>query len=123
MGQLWLIHRDSDFEVPQTPQHQVELEEEGNLAFTDNWMVSASAEIIESVGRSGSDDPIVPVLGYAGWGAGQLEGEIEEGSWLMCSFDEELLDIEDVEKLWDTSLERTGVDPTAFLMMARGESV
>lgn len=119
VGQLWLIHRSETAEdgyvAPGDP--------EGDIVFTDDWRVSASAETIEWVATQQTDAPIFPVLGYAGWGGGQLEEEIEEGSWLMCDFDEQLLVNDDPPSMWDAALEKTGVHPTAFLMMAKGESV
>ncbi|CUR59492.1 conserved hypothetical protein [metagenome] len=44
--------------------------------------------------------------GYAGWGAGQLEGEIDEGSWYVV--DSEPGDVfgEDVSELWRVVLRR-----------------
>jgi putative transcriptional regulator len=46
--------------------------------------------------------------GYAGWGAGQLEGEIEDGSWLVL--DAEPHDVFDAEpdELWRSVIRRQG---------------
>jgi len=50
-------------------------------------------------------------LGYAGWGAGQLEKEIKENVWLMCEPDEALVFGDDYEHKWGQALAKIGVDP------------
>jgi putative transcriptional regulator len=50
-------------------------------------------------------------LGYAGWGAGQLESEIRQGAWLTCDADEALVFGRDVDGLWAAALAKIGVQP------------
>ncbi len=40
-------------------------------------------------------------MGYSGWAAGQLEGEIERGDWLNAPADEALVFDDDHETKWD----------------------
>jgi putative transcriptional regulator len=46
--------------------------------------------------------------GYAGWGAGQLEAEIEEGAWYVVPAEPQDPFLEDPERLWSTVLRRQG---------------
>ena len=46
--------------------------------------------------------------GHAGWGAGQLEAEMEEESWIVEELDREDLFTEDPDALWATILRRKG---------------
>ena len=46
--------------------------------------------------------------GYAGWGAGQLEAEIEESSWILEPALPEDVFTEDPEGLWSGVLRRKG---------------
>jgi putative transcriptional regulator len=46
--------------------------------------------------------------GYAGWGAGQLEAEIEEGSWFVVPAEPQDPFLDDPERLWSTVLRRQG---------------
>jgi len=46
--------------------------------------------------------------GYAGWGVGQLEAEIEEGAWYVVPAEPEDPFLEDPERLWSTVLRRQG---------------
>jgi putative transcriptional regulator len=65
-------------------------------------------------------EPGVPVqrgrvfVGYAGWGAGQLEAELEEESWLVVPAEADDLFSEDPDGLWSTVLRRQG-GPYALL--------
>ena len=46
-------------------------------------------------------DEIKFFIGYSGWGAGQLESEMKENSWMVADkFDSELVFVEDEENLW-----------------------
>lgn len=47
-------------------------------------------------------------LGHAGWGAGQLEAELETGSWVVEQAREDDLFSPDPESLWRRILERKG---------------
>lgn len=48
-------------------------------------------------------------LGYSGWGAGQLEAELQEDSWIVCDYvtDELLFDTEP-EMIWRKALDNMG---------------
>lgn len=57
-------------------------------------------------------------LGYAGWGAGQLENEIKENVWLTCEPDEALVFGDDYEHKWGRALAKIGVDPDRLSSVA-----
>jgi putative transcriptional regulator len=46
--------------------------------------------------------------GYAGWGPGQLDGELEEGSWIVEPARPEDVFTDDPESLWSEVLRRKG---------------
>ena len=51
-------------------------------------------------------------LGYAGWGAGQIERELRENVWLVGEPDEAILFGDDHEHKWEKALAKLGVDPS-----------
>ena len=54
------------------------------------------------------------LLGYAGWGAGQLIEEILRNDWLTAPAHETLIFAGDAEQVWRQALESVGVDPGAL---------
>jgi putative transcriptional regulator len=54
-------------------------------------------------------------LGYAGWGAGQLEREIAEGSWLVVPVSAGLVFEEPLERLWEQSVRSLGIEPATLI--------
>jgi putative transcriptional regulator len=75
--------------------------------------VSASPDVLPALFASPPNG--VPagllVFGYAGWGPGQLEREMSEGSWLVLPYDEELAFPSEVDGLWERALARLGATP------------
>jgi putative transcriptional regulator len=59
------------------------------------------------------------MVGYSGWGPGQLEAELEASSWLMSDVDRDLIFDTPPEQMWETAIRRLGADPAA-LQMSRG---
>lgn len=51
------------------------------------------------------------VLGYAGWGAGQLEDEIARNDWLIAPPTDDLLFAAAPDTVWAAAMEAVGVDP------------
>lgn len=58
-------------------------------------------------------------VGYAGWGPGQLDREVQEGAWILSNVDKTLLFETPLESIWETALRNMGIDPT-MLVMGRG---
>ncbi len=54
------------------------------------------------------------LLGYAGWGAGQLQQEIERNDWLIAPFDRSNLFARDSAQMWTRALESIGVRPESL---------
>ena len=59
------------------------------------------------------------IVGYAGWGPGQLEAELAESSWLLSDVDRDLLFCTPPDQMWERAIRRLGADP-ATLHMSRG---
>jgi putative transcriptional regulator len=60
-------------------------------------------------------------LGYAGWGAGQLESEIAANGWLTCRADMDMLFDTDIDRKYDRILASIGVD-LAHLSVTAGHA-
>lgn len=56
-------------------------------------------------------------LGYSGWGSGQLEQEIAQGTWLPSPFDESLLLDVDLEHRWEQAYALHGLNPASLMSM------
>ena len=54
------------------------------------------------------------LLGYAGWGEGQLLEEILRNDWLTAPVSDELIFAPDPEQVWDAALRSVGSDPAAL---------
>ena len=59
------------------------------------------------------------IVGYSGWGAGQLDAELHASAWLMSDVDRDLIFNTPAERMWEAAILRLGADP-ASLQMSRG---
>jgi putative transcriptional regulator len=59
------------------------------------------------------------IVGYSGWGPGQLEAELQASAWLMSDVDRRLIFDTPAEQMWERAIRRLGADPAA-LQMSRG---
>lgn len=59
------------------------------------------------------------VVGYAGWGPGQLEQELAESAWLLSDVEADLVFNTPADQMWEQAIRRLGADP-ATLTMSRG---
>ena len=56
------------------------------------------------------------VVGYAGWGPGQLDREIAASGWLTMTVDSQLIFGVPADQMWETAIRRLGADPSALQM-------
>ena len=60
--------------------------------------------------------------GYAGWGPGQLEREIGDGTWLISDADPQLVLESPPGDMWNRSVRAMGIDPASFVSGGAGEA-
>lgn len=95
----FVLHTD-DFRA----EHSLEVD--GGLALT------TTREVLEAIGRrDGHPRRAAMALGYAGWGAGQLERELRENVWLTAPADEDLVFDHDHRTKWTRALAKLHIDP------------
>lgn len=56
------------------------------------------------------------LAGYAGWGPGQLDEELEQSAWLMSDVALDLIFETDAALMWETAIRRIGADPSTLQM-------
>jgi putative transcriptional regulator len=88
-----------------------DVDEAGAMVFGDIGLMGAEAEA-ERV--AASTRRLRVFAGYAGWGAGQLESELEEPSWIVAGAEPDDAFAADPDELWRRVLHRKG-GPFALL--------
>ena len=94
-------------------------EERRGLRISDNLYLSTSPDLLRRLLGPTPPPSARLIIGYAGWGPGQLEAELEESSWLMSDIDRDLIFNTPYERIWEAAIRRLGADP-ATLQMSRG---
>ncbi|MCC7414032.1 MAG: YqgE/AlgH family protein [Gammaproteobacteria bacterium] len=72
--------------------------------------VSTSRDILEAIAHGQGPQDMLIALGYAGWGAGQLEREIAENAWLSGPADPDIMFRTAPEARWRAAARVLGVD-------------
>lgn len=92
--------------------HSPEYESSVNsLSVPGGFAMTATLDVLEDIAEGKGPERSLVMLGYAGWGAGQLESEIIANGWLTADTDADLLfQMPDSEK-WSAALKSLGVDP------------
>ena len=81
------------------------------LDVTEAFAMTATLDVLEDMAIGQGPDPALAMLGYAGWGPGQLESEIGRNDWLTAESASDLVfDTEDDEK-WLAAVRSLGIDP------------
>jgi putative transcriptional regulator len=103
----FVLHRD---DAGPGPAHQ---------ALPGGLALSASTEVLGAIARGQGPSDWLLALGYAGWGAGQLETELAQNAWLTRDADPALVfAAERGEALWTRALRGMGIDPLGLSAQA-----
>src|SRR6185503_111824 len=81
------------------------------LEMTSGVYLSASPTLVRRTLESAPDPGIRMIVGYAGWGAGQLDIELAQGSWLMAPVQADLIFETPTDAMWETVIRRMGAEP------------
>lgn len=81
----------------------------------DRIACSASVDLLERIARGDGPDTCAMMLGYSGWGAGQLESEMRQGSWIPVDLDYQLVFETPIEQRWEAALATLGIDPALVI--------
>jgi putative transcriptional regulator len=90
------------------------------ITITNEISLSPSRELLEQASEGGLVDPFELILGYAGWAPGQLEAELQMGSWLHSDLDEDLLFHVPTENKWAEVYSRLGFSPMHVMSVPGG---
>lgn len=91
---------------------------QGTIAITSSILLSTSPDRLRQL-ASAPPRNIRLLLGYSGWGAGQLEEEMAHGAWLHASVDPKLVFDTPADEMWDSAMRSLGINPES-LFASRG---
>ena len=97
----------------------------GSIAIGEEIAVTATAEALQVLLAGGGPADFRLLVGYAGWGRGQLEEEIARGAWLPASAPADLVfeQGQELDSLWERAYKRAiGTVPSAFVSRERGSA-
>lgn len=83
---------------------------DSTLAVTGDIGLTGSMDLLATIARGSGPGDYLVCLGYAGWGAGQLEQELADNAWLTASAQSDLLFELPVAERWRAAAASIGVD-------------
>ncbi|WP_189992338.1 YqgE/AlgH family protein [Thalassobaculum fulvum] len=73
------------------------------------FALTATVDILKAIAVGEGPQQHLLALGYAGWGPGQLDGELQENAWLSVEADPELVFDGGAEDKWERALAKLGI--------------
>jgi putative transcriptional regulator len=102
--------------VGEEPDEEEELR---GMKIADGLYLSTSPDLLRRLLEPNPPSLTRLIVGYSGWGPGQLEAELGASSWLMSDIDPSLIFNTPSDRLWEAAIRRLGADPST-LTMSRG---
>jgi len=90
--------------------HSGDYRHESTLQVASKVALTATVEILRDIALGRGPERSLLALGYAGWGPGQLDTEIQGNGWLHVDSDEHLVFDDDLTNKWERAIGKLGID-------------
>lgn len=90
--------------------HSADYVQDSTLVISERIALSATVDILSDIAEGKGPENFLVCLGYAGWGPGQLEDEIQANAWLTAEGEEEIVFHTELDKKWPRTMAMLGVD-------------
>lgn len=81
-----------------------------NMTSNGQFTLAQPQDLLNAFSKGEQLENTLPFLGYAGWGAGQLEQELINNDWLICPLDLKVFTEVPANKRWEYCFEKIGVN-------------
>ena len=102
MDRGFVLH-SLDYQTPET-----------TMPLSDTLALTSTKDVLAALVTDAAPSRAVLAVGYAGWGAGQIEGELAENGWVVCEPEADLVDAlvfgGDLSAKWSEALAGIGID-------------
>lgn len=89
--------------------HSPEKKYDGTQSITDELVMTSTVDVLTDIAKNEGPAKSLLALGYAGWGPGQLDQEIQANCWLTIPASADFVFSSDLDGLWMRTLESLGV--------------
>ncbi len=89
--------------------HSTDFEGPDTRVVNKEVAITTKLEVLKAIAKGEGPKRSLFALGYAGWGPGQLEGEIARDDWVTAPADQNLIFSDDLESTWDRAIKLAGV--------------
>jgi putative transcriptional regulator len=98
--------------------HSTDYLREGTMRIDDSVALSATVEVLQALASGTGPERALMTLGYTGWGAGQLDAEMQANGWLTAPADDNLLFDAEIETKWERALAKIGISASMLSVEA-----
>jgi len=86
--------------------HSADYQRPETMRIDGQVAVTSTRAILHDMARNEGPKKSLVAFGYAGWGPGQLEGELTLKAWFVAAPDAQLVFDADRDKVWDDAMKR-----------------
>jgi putative transcriptional regulator len=90
--------------------HSADYQQDATMVIDEQIALTATTDILRDIADGEGPKSSLLALGYAGWGPGQLDSEIQANGWLSVDSDQNLVFGKDPDKTWQVALAKIGID-------------
>lgn len=101
--------------------HSSEFRQPDTVRVNDNICVTGTVDALKTIAGGDGPEKMLFILGYAGWGSGQLDREMQQNAWLVADPDPDLIFGPGTDEKWERAVRALGVDP-AMLSVSAGRA-
>jgi putative transcriptional regulator len=101
--------------------HSSDFKRTGTVRVDNNFSISGTIDALKECARGRGPKDALFILGYAGWGSGQIEQELQQNAWLMAEPDPAVIFHKAPDVKWGLAVNSLGFDP-AMLSLTTGSA-
>jgi putative transcriptional regulator len=91
--------------------HSQEYTQKDTVRIEGGFGVTGTVDALKAIAENRGPEKMLFILGYSGWGAGQLDKELQDNAWLVTEAEAGVIFGTEADHKWDMAIRKMGIDP------------